>query len=235
MQEKSIEEKIKQQEAEKKSAVSKVEAAMQTLKREYEANMDKMKSDFAKAEGSFKSKEDELMMLKFSDEKTKALNNQRKEFFEKEIESLKERNEQTKKETLEYKEQIDELTNKLDEMKEENHQKKILEYEVERLKRELQAEKNKTPMVAPVAVPVQPEYLVTIGNVNDEMVSLLKAQLEASKGQIEETKRIYEDVINTLKSSLLMKPNDDKDYKEIVESNRVTSKLLYLESFHLTF
>ena len=55
-------------------------------------------------------------------------------------------------------------------------------------------------------------------------------QIESLQNQLDETKKIYEDVINTLKENITTKDREDKnkqtDYKELIDSNKILSTTL---------
>jgi chromosome segregation ATPase len=218
MKEKTINEKIKEIEKEKQTAIKTIENNMHVFKTQYESKIDKLRNDYNKIENDLKVKDEQLLTMKFSEEKTSALNGQRIEFFEKEIVTQKERNENLKKDMNEYKTQIDELNNRIDELKNENNKKKILEYEIERLKKDKENIINNYNSE-------QNNVNNNVNNENVEMINILKSQLETNKIQMEETKKIYDDVINTLKMSILNQPKEDPNkelyYKQIIDSNKV--------------
>jgi hypothetical protein len=133
---KSLEEKLKAVETEKKQLEEKNEKNLTQLKKESLTKIEKIKAEKDKLENEYKNKENENMKNKFTEEKMNALNGQKMEFMEKEIQREKERNETMKQEVLDYKKQNDDLHVEIDELKSENNKKKILEYEIERLKKE---------------------------------------------------------------------------------------------------
>lgn len=134
MREKNIEEKVKSLDAEKKNIISSSEKKIAEMKKEMEDTVEKVRKDLQTTRTELKNKEDQLLLQKFAEEKMTALNTQKMEFLEREINSHKERYEQLKKETSEYRTTIEELNTKIDELKSENNKKKIIEYELERLK-----------------------------------------------------------------------------------------------------
>jgi len=282
MKEKTIEEKVKEIEKEKKNLQIELEKKISEVKKEAENKLLQMKKNYEELEDEIKAKEDKINNLQFAEQKFNIINNQKLEFLEREINSNKERIDQLKKENLELKKKLDEETAKNEDLKTENNKIKILEYENERLKKEIEVRNtsmivrensvrkiptkenlNNTKMNANSDISmdnysiinlrsnpnniIETDYLGNNGGSCDrnlradnntvEIISLLKTQLEASRNQIEDMKKMYEEVINTLKSrsyvdsakkirennnhTLHVDCVDEAEYLELLEANKV--------------
>jgi hypothetical protein len=286
MNEKAFEEKVKILENEKKNLISTNDKKIFDLKREIEESLDKIKKEKSRIEAELKSRDDQILTMKFTEEKTQSLNSMKSEFYEKEIAGHKERHDMLKKDISEYRKTIDELNIKIDELKVENNNKKSLEYELEKLKMTLNNMSNmgmatyavagvapcegnippssSNPMnmpqsnagdpmgginlypvsvptpknrksgqmfyMSPSSPPVKPNVQNQYGsnnnsNQNNELVSLIKSHLESSKSQVEENKKIYDDLVELIKNSEENKSRENQEmkgeFREILESNKV--------------
>jgi len=130
LKEKTLEEKLNQLTKEKKNANNINEESINSIKYEYNTKIDKLKSDINNYKNEIKNKDDQMLMMKFSEEKLSALNNQKIEFLEKENISYKERYDLIRNENEKLKELIDELNAKIETQNSEIQKRKIYEAEM---------------------------------------------------------------------------------------------------------
>ena len=117
---KTCEEKIKNFDNEKKTLKETNELNIKSNNKNYEEKIDKMTIEINKLKHELKAKEEELLVYKLNDEKVLALNNQKINFLEKELEQWKERYNNQSKELSENKSEIIKINSDLDKMKSEN-------------------------------------------------------------------------------------------------------------------
>ena len=103
------------------------------------------------------------------------------EFLENELNSNNQRNDQMKAEMELVKNTNEELLNKIDELKTEVNKKKMLEFEIEKMKKE---NKNKNN-----------DDLLNLSNINSYLDN------NHAKKQIKESKNVYEEIVNTFKTN----------------------------------
>jgi FtsZ-binding cell division protein ZapB len=190
---KSNDERFRETEKDKRQIETNYEKMILTIKKEYETKMDKMKQENIELSTEVRNKESMLDNLKFNNEKSLALSEQKVTFMQNEVNNLKERNEALKNELNDAKNANEELK---DDFKLEMNKKRALELEIEKLKKENNS----------------PEKANRMDKRDNEVVSLLKSQIESSK----EANKMYEEMINSLRRS---SANDD--LKDIIESNKV--------------
>ena len=117
---KTYEEKIKNFENEKKTLKETNERTMKANNKSNEEKIEKMNMEINKLKSDIKAKEEELLVYKLNDEKVLALNNQKINFLEKELEQWKERYNIQGKELSENKSQMINLNSDMDKLKTEN-------------------------------------------------------------------------------------------------------------------
>ena len=117
---KTCEEKIKNFEKEKKTLKETNELNIKSNNKNFEDKIDKMNMELNKLKNEIKTKEEELLVYKLNDEKVLALNEQKINFLEKELNQWKERYNLQSKELSENKSQIINLNSNLDKIKNEN-------------------------------------------------------------------------------------------------------------------
>ena len=122
---KTCEEKIKNFENEKKTMKETNELNIKSNNKNYEDKIDKMTMEINKIKNELKTKEEELLIYKLNDEKVLALNNQKINFLEKELNQWKERYNEQSKELSESKTQIINLNSNLDKIKQNNKPEEI--------------------------------------------------------------------------------------------------------------
>ena len=122
---KTCEEKIKNFENEKKTMKETNELNIKSNNKNYEDKIDKMTMEINKIKNELKTKEEELLIYKLNDEKVLALNNQKINFLEKELNQWKERYNEQSKELSESKTQIINLNSNLDKIKQNNKSEEI--------------------------------------------------------------------------------------------------------------
>jgi len=130
LKEKNLEEKLNQIMTEKRNANSVNEESMNVIKNEFNSKIDKLKADINNYKNEIKNKDDQILMMKFSEEKLAALNNQKIDFLEKENLSYKERYDLIRNENEKLKEQIDELNSNIESQNEEILKRKAIENEL---------------------------------------------------------------------------------------------------------
>ena len=122
---KTCEEKIKNFENEKKTMKETNELNIKSNNKNYEDKIDKMTMEINKIKNELKTKEEELLIYKLNDEKVLALNNQKINFLEKELNLWKERYNEQSKELSESKTQIINLNSNLDKIKQNTKPEEI--------------------------------------------------------------------------------------------------------------
>lgn len=195
-------------EKEKRRLIEEKEHLLQQNNKDNNELISKLEKKIYLLESESKENTNTILMMKFNEEKIQALSQQKSEFLEKEIDSLKEKVKFLSKLNEEQKTNIDNLNNIIDEQKNE----------ISDLKQNISNSNNNDA-----------DY--------DDVIREKQAQIDSLKMQVDETKKIYEEVIENLKFSLNKKEemNDEKDnngavnkennsldYKEIVESNKVS-------------
>lgn len=136
LKEKTFEDKFKQVLNEKKNISFAAEEKINLTKNEYQEKFDKIKSELRKVEAEMKNKDDHLMMIKHSEDKMKALNNQKLQYFERDVNEFKQKYENLKYDNESLKINIEELNIKINDYKTQLSEMKIIESENERLKKE---------------------------------------------------------------------------------------------------
>ena len=116
---KTCEEKIKNFEKEKKTLKETNELNIKSNNKNFEDKIDKMNMEINKLKNDLKTKEEELLVYKLNEEKVLALNEQKVNFLEKELNQWKERYNIQSKELSENKSQIINLNSNLDKIKNE--------------------------------------------------------------------------------------------------------------------
>ena len=117
---KTCEEKIKNFENDKKAMKETNELTIKSNNKNYEEKIDKMTMEINKLKSELKAKEEEILLHQLNDEKVSALNEQKINFLEKELEQWKERYNIQSKELSENKSQIININSELDKAKNEN-------------------------------------------------------------------------------------------------------------------
>ena len=117
---KTCEEQIKNFEKDKKTMKETNELNIKSNNKNYEEKIDKMTMEMNKLKSELKAKEEELLLYKLNDEKVLALNDQKINFLEKELQQWKERYNSLNKELSENKSQIININSQLDKAKNEN-------------------------------------------------------------------------------------------------------------------
>ena len=117
---KTYEEKIKNFENEKKTLKETNERTIKANNKGHEEKIEKMVMEINKLKSEIKAKEEDLLVYKLNDEKVLALNEQKINFLEKELNQWKERYNIQGKELSENKSQIIGLNSELDKLKTEN-------------------------------------------------------------------------------------------------------------------
>lgn len=223
--EKSLEDRIKILENEKRVLEGDLEKKVREIKNENENRLEKLKNDINKLENELKNKDDQILKMKFNDEKMNALANQKAEFIEREVSSLKERNDHLKRENTDYKATIDDLCVRNDDLKNQLVNSK--------LDRDRDNSSNNINVFKGVNLSFDNPNNQTNNTHNkiasesftgnNEIVNLLKSQLDATRSQLEDNKKMYDEIINTFKINLSNKPTEENEqrYKEVLESNKV--------------
>lgn len=205
---------ISNMEKERRKLIDNYEENFQKNIKDNNEDRNKQEKKLNNLENELKIRDNQILTMKFNEEKLNALNTQKTEFLEKEIESLHEKNRFYTKINEEQKYTLDTLNNN-----------------VEELKNELNTLRNNS-------------MNNNTSNYNEEVVLKEKQmQIDSLKLQMEETKKIYEEVIQNLKISMKEsnKLRDSEiesrkeennngavkdqtslfDYREIIESNKV--------------
>ena len=117
---KTCEDKIKNFEQEKKTMKETNELNIKSSNKSFEEKIEKMGMEINKLKSELKAKEEELLVYKLNDEKVLALNEQKINFLEKELNQWKERYNLQSKELSENKSHIINLNSDLDKIKNEN-------------------------------------------------------------------------------------------------------------------
>ena len=117
---KTCEEKIKNFENDKKAMKETNELTIKSNNKNYEEKIDKMTMEINKLKSELKAKEEEILLHQLNEEKVSALNEQKINFLEKELEQWKERYNIQSKELSENKSQIININSELDKAKNEN-------------------------------------------------------------------------------------------------------------------
>jgi chromosome segregation ATPase len=200
-------ETIKNLEKEKRALMEKADKDLSNLKKESDIKVEKLKNDLVKLDYELKLKDDQIMNLNFSIDKINTLNGQKIEFLESETTNYKNRYEMLKSENLNLIVENEDLQGKIDDMKSELNKKKMLEFEMEKLKtKDKKFSESSTNFFSSTLRDGLKEESSNFLHHSVEKESLsnliMKTNLENTKQQLEETKKIYEDVIASLKENL---------------------------------
>jgi hypothetical protein len=201
--EKNLEEKYKLLETEKKNILNSNDKKLNELRKELGESIEKYKKEKEKFESELRSKEDTIMTLKFSEEKMTSINNMKVEFYEKEISSHKERNEQLKREVLEYRKDNEDLLTKLETLKIENSKLKVLEIEVEKIKSE--KSKKQIEVESPAKEESKSEHEI-------QVMSMIKNSLENSNSHLSTTIKMFDEILSCIRG---------QNTADLISSNKV--------------
>ncbi len=135
LKEKTFDDKFKQLLDEKKNANASADEKINSMKNEMNSKISKLKTDLSKADTELRNKEDHLKMIKFSEDKMNALNSQKLQCLEKDLILYKERIEGMKYDNAMLKSTVEEQSKKIEDLKNDLDEKKALELENEKLKR----------------------------------------------------------------------------------------------------
>lgn len=199
-------------ENDKKNLVEKYENKVLEITKDLENKINLKDKKITNLELEVKSKDSKILTMKFNEEKIEALNLQKEQFNNKEIENLKEKNNQLNAIIKEQKVAIESLNNNSVNNDNTNN------------KRNNDVQSN--------------------NNIDNED-NFKDKQIESLQFQLEETKKIYDEVINGLKLNLFNNLNNNennlnsdlnktnlnnmqKEYMQLVDSNKVKYILLFL-------
>lgn len=119
LKERSLEDKLNQVITEKRNMFSANQEAVSSIKTEYNSKLEKLRIEIENYKQDIKTKDDQILKMKFSEEKLTALNNQKIEFLEKDNVSYKERCDILSKENEKLKDLTDEQYLKIDNLNSE--------------------------------------------------------------------------------------------------------------------
>jgi len=250
LQEKCLEEKIKEMENTKRIFMINSEQKFSELKRENENKIESLVRERDIAEEDLKAKEEILLNMQLTQQKLTALNNQKIEFMEKEISTLKDRSESLRKDNSAYRKQIEELLGKIDELKSEINKKKYLEVEIDRKKKENAyatvsgGEQIDTIDLDRYSTNYRLRDSISINNNNSELISMLRSQISMNKNNYEEMKTMYGNIIQKMKSNTSgidivnnVNLNDggntivnSSHIKNLSDANKVITVIYYLDA-----
>jgi len=216
LKEKSLEDKLRSLEVDKNNSLINQDKKYIEMKNELTEIIEIYKKEIVKFDSELKTKQDQIMTMKFAEEKMTSLSNMKIEFFEKENSNHKERYENIKKENSDYRSTIEELTIKIEELKLENKSKRALELEIERLK--VKEMTNKTQRWDQNDT-ISQKNSCEFDKKNLEIISLLGNSLDLSKGQFEETKKMIRELLS--KVIEINNNSFDDEKTKLIESNKV--------------
>lgn len=248
-----LKEQISNLENEKKSVINRLNEQIKTIESNYEEKIEKITLDKERIEENLREKESSLLSFKLQVDKQSSLNEQKISLSEKEIMELKERiallikdKDSIEKVKDDYESEIGILRIKEKELVEE---KKQLENQIERLSMcfttnttsNITSTNNKQKPNIPLNTNTSTTNNAlsnkdtnsfnkkTVVNTSHPDVFRLIKQNDYLKSQIDNTKKIYDDIIKNLRSSLQEKNIEylkELNNKKIVETNKTLSNTL---------